>query len=261
MNNLVSFSKFDLKNRLSLIFYFAKLNIKVRFKNTHIGYVWAVLEPLVYFVVLYIVFTTIRQREEDFAIYILTGIMIYQIFSKGTNGGIGVLVQNGGILQSIKIKKDFFPIVTTVAAGLISIITMGVFFALLPVFQFIPSWTIILLPIPILLVLVLVLGLTYLLSIINVFVKDIKNIWPVIVLTLLFMSPILWKPENIDGILLQIHNINPLGQIIDISHKLVIDGEIPPLNDWLYTILFSFGILLLGYFVFHRLEDRVVEEL
>ena len=106
MSILVSFSKFNLKNRLSLIFYFAKLNLKVRFKNTHIGYVWAALEPLVYFVVLYIVFTTIRQREEDFAIYILTGIMIYQIFSKGTNGGIGVLVQNGGILQSIKIKKD-----------------------------------------------------------------------------------------------------------------------------------------------------------
>lgn len=237
------------------------LNIKVRFKNTHIGYVWSALEPLVYFIVLYIVFSTIRQRTEDLAIYILTGIMIYQIFAKGTSVGIGVLEQNRGILKSIKIKKDFFPLVTTVAAGLISLITIGVFFVLLPVFQFIPSWTIILLPIPVLLVLVLVLGLTYLLSIINVFVRDIKNIWPVIVLALLFMSPILWRPENIDGILLQIHSINPLGQIIEISHKLVLDGEIPPLNDWLYTILFSFAILLLGYFVFHRFEDRIVEEL
>ncbi len=261
MNVLAFLSKLDIRNRLSIIFYFAILNIKVRFKNTQIGYVWTALEPLIYFIVLYTVFTSIRGRTEDLAIYILTGLMLYQIFAKGSTGGIGVLTTNGGILQSIKIKKDFFPLVSTVAAGLISIITIGVFFALLPVFQFVPEWTIILVLIPVLLVLVIVLGLTYLLSIINVYVRDIKNIWPIIVLSLLFMSPILWNPENVDGVLLQIHEVNPLGQLIDIAHKLVLDGEIPPLIKWVYPISFSFGILILGYFIFHRLEDRIVEEL
>jgi len=261
LSALVSFSKFDIRNRISIIFYFAILNIKVRFKNTQLGYVWAALEPFIYFIVLYTVFTSIRGRTEDLAIYILTGITIYQIFAKGTTGGIGVLTANHGILQSIKIKKDFFPLVTTVAAGLLSIITLGVFFALLPVFQFIPSWTTILILFPVLLVLVLVLGITYLLSIINVYVKDIKNIWPIVVLSLLFMSPILWNPKNVDGVILQIHSINPLGQLIDISHKLVLDGEIPPLIEWLYPILFSFGILVFGYFVFHRFEDKIVQEL
>jgi len=60
---------------------------------------------------------------------------------------------------------------------------------------------------------------------------------------------------------MKIQQINPLGQLIEIAHKLVIDGQIPPLNDWLYTTAFVFGILLIGYLIFYLLKERIVEEL
>ncbi len=225
------------------------------------GLLWAAIEPLAYFVVLYLVFTSIRETGPDFAIYLITGVMLYHIFARGTSGGLVSLVMNRGIIQSVNIKRVFFPIVATVAIGILSFVDVGVFFGLMPIFQFVPHWTIVLLPIPIILTLVLVLGLSFLLSVVNVYVRDISNIWGILVHTLLFVSPIFWNPKDVDGILLQIHKINPLGQLIDISHKLVIDGEIPPINDWAYTTLFIFGIFALGYFVFHRLQHKAVEDL
>lgn len=225
------------------------------------GLLWAAIEPLAYFVVLYLVFSSIRETGPDFAIYLITGVMLYHIFARGTSGGLVSLVMNRGIIQSVNIRRVFFPIVATVAIGILSFVDVGVFFGLMPIFQFVPHWTIVLLPIPIILALVLVLGLSFLLSVVNVYVRDISNIWGILVHTLLFVSPIFWNPEDVDGILLQIHKINPLGQLIDISHKLVIDGQIPTINDWAYTTLFIFGILALGYFVFHRLQDKVVEDL
>ena len=226
------------------------------------GLLWAVIEPLAYFVVLYVVFSSIRMRETEFAIYLLTGIMFFQIFSKGTTGGLSSLVSNAGIMKSVNIKRVFFPIVSTVSIGILAFIDIGVFFGMMPVFQFVPSWTMILLPIPLILLLVLIMGMSFLLSVVRVYVYDISLIWSIIVRALFFVSPIFWNPKDIDnGFLLQIHSINPLGQLIDISHKLVIDGQIPPISDWAYTTLIICGIFVLGYFVFNRLQERIVEEL
>jgi len=248
------------KDRSSIL-HFALLNIKIRFKNTNLGILWAAIEPLLYFTVLYVVFTTIRDTGENFAFYLLTGILIYQIFARGTSGGITSLTGNSSILQSLNIRKELFPVITTVAITLLAFVQVGVFFGLMPIFNFVPGWTIILIPIPIILVFFLVLGTTYLLSIINVYVRDVQQLWQIFVHALLFISPIFWYVDEVKGILLEIHKINPLGQLIEISHKLVISQEIPPLSDWLYTSFLIFLIFIVGYVVFQKLESKVIEEL
>jgi len=256
-----SIQSLDIKNRLSLIFYFAILNIKIRFKNTQLGFLWAAIEPFLYFIVLYIVFTNIQKTSENFSIYLITGVMIYHIFLRGTSGGLGSLVANIGILESVNIRRIFFPIVSTAAIGLLAFVDLAVFFAFMVIFGFTPPWTIVFLPLVLLLVIILIQGLSFLLSIINVYAKDIQNIWTIFLHTLLFISPVFWYLENVGGALIEIHKINPVGQLIEISHKLVIDGQIPSINDWAYTTSIVFGIFFLGYFVFHKLENKIVEDI
>jgi len=234
----------------------------MRFRNTYLGLLWTAIEPAMTFVVLYVVFTSIRARQDEFfAIYLITGIMMYHIFVRGTSGGLVSLTSNSGILKSLNIKRELFPVVATVAIGILAFVDLGVFFGLMPIFQFVPTWTIILLPIPLILLLALVLGLSYLLSIVTVFVKDIQYIWNVLVHILFFISPIFWSFDNVGGILVDVQKINPLGQLIEIGHKLVIDSQIPPLNDWLYTTTFILSIFFVGYFIFHKFENRIAEEM
>ena len=248
-------------NSIFLIFQLAILNIKIRFKSTYLGFLWAALEPLLYFIVLYIVFTGIRARSDDFAIYLITGIMFFHIFSRGTIGGLVSLTSNASIIQSIKVRKEYFPIIATTAVGILGLVDVGVFLGLFPIFQFIPSWTIILLPIPFALCIFLILGISYFLSVINVFVRDIQNLWQVSVHFFLFFSPILWTIKEADGILLNIHAINPLGQLIELSHKLITGNQIPPINDWLYATFLVGIIFIIGYLTFHKLENKIMEEI
>lgn len=258
---MVSFPLVQLWSSKSLIFHLAILNLKIRFKNTYLGFLWAAIEPLLYFTVLYVVFTSIRETNENFAIYLITGIILFHIFARGTSGGLTSLVTNGGIINSLTIKKEIFPVASTVAIGLLAFVDIGVFFGIMLFFQFVPTWTIILLPITLCLLLVLILGLSYILSIIIVYVRDIQILWGIFVHTLLFISPIFWRVDQVDGILLQIHQINPLGQIIEIAHLLVIDGQIPSLNEWLYTTFFILGIFFFGFFVFKKMENKIMEKL
>ena len=176
-------------------------------------------------------------------------------------GGLSSLRGNVGILKSLKIKKESFPVASTLAMAILTIVEIVVLVGLMPVFQFTPSLTLLLIPIPIILMLILVLGMSYMLSIINVYVKDIQTIWGVGVHALFFISPIFWYVEDAEGIVLILHSINPVGQLIEIAHNLVVFREIPPLSDWLYSTIFVFAILIFGYAVFRKFENKIISEL
>lgn len=258
---MAAIRELSLQHKIEVIFHFAILNIKIRFRNTYLGLLWSALEPMLYFIVLYLVFTSLRGNDESFAIYLISGVMMYHIFVRGTATGLSSLISNGGLIKSLTIRKDFFPVVATVATGLLAFVDIGVFFGLMPVFNFIPSWTIVLLPIPLVLLLILILGLSYLLSIATVFIRDVQQIWNVFVHSLLFISPIFWFVKDAGPFLLTIQKLNPMGQLIEIVHNLVIDNKIPPLSEWAYTSLYILAIFAAGYFVFQKFKDRIAEEL
>jgi len=75
---------------------------------------------------------------------------------------------------------------------------------------------------------------------------------------LLFLSPIFWYLDDAGGFAVEIQKINPIGQIIELGHKMIF-GQAIPLGDWLYTSAFVFGIFIFGYAVFQKLQKRVVE--
>jgi ABC-type polysaccharide/polyol phosphate export permease len=106
------------------------------------------------------------------------------------------------------------------------------------------------------------LGLSYFLSIATIYVRDIQPFWGIFSHSLLFISPVFWKLENVNGtVLTQIHSINPLGQIIELTHHFAIYGDLPPLNDFVYTALIVLGILFTGYAIFNRLESKIMERI
>lgn len=259
---MTSFPILSVLNNKALLLEFAILNIKVRYKGTHLGFLWTAIEPLLIFVLLYVVFTSIRLGDkENFAIYLLSGIVLYHIFSRGTMSGMTSLRINTGIIKSINLKREFFPTASTLSTTLLAIVEIGVLLSLMPVFQFSPTLTILLVPLPFILLLIFILGLSYLLSIINIYLKDIQTIWAIIVQTLLFTSPIFWYLSDVDELLHIIQSINPVGQIIELNHQIVVFGQIPPLSDWLYTTVFVFATLFLGFGIFKKFEKKISEEL
>lgn len=248
-------------DKKSLIFHFAVTSIKLRYRGTYLGVVWAALEPLLMFVLLFVVFSSIKEvNKENFAIYLITGIMIYHLFIKGTMAGLGSIRDNGGILKSLNVQKEFFPVVTTGSTTLLMFVTLGVFFGLMPVFQFVPQVSLIFLPLVLALLLILVLGVSYFLSIINVYMRDIQPIWAIFAYALIFVTPIFWYIEDVKGILIDIHGINPLGQIIELGHKIVF-GNIPTLTEWGYATVLVLGIFFSGYIMFQKFEGKTSEKL
>jgi len=257
----VSLPLINIRKMYSFVFYFAITNVKIKFRGTLLGLIWAAFEPLLLFVFLYVLFTNIRApTKEDFAVYLLIGIIIYHSFTRGSQAGLVSLRENYPILSSLNIKKEVFPVISTTTTLILFLVEIGVFVAMMPLVGFIPSWTIMLLPIVFGLLMILVLGISYLLSIIYVYVRDIQPLWGVFVSALFFITPVFWYLEDAGGIVQTIQQINPLGQLVELAHKLVF-GQIPLLSDWVYTGAIILGILLCGYALFQKLEKNIVEVL
>jgi len=257
----IKFPLINLWEKRSLIFHFALMNIKIRFKGTYFGILWAALEPLLLFTLMYIVFTGIRvSTKEDFAIYLLIGIVLHHSFARGTQSGMMSLRQNLPILTSLNIKREMFPVAATVTAALLLFVEVGVFFGFMPFVGFSPGITIVFLPIVLILLIFLILGVSYLLSIINAYIKDIQPLWGIIVTAVFFVTPIFWYLDEASGIILDLHKINPLVQLVEIAHKIVF-GELPVMEDWLYVSAMIFGIFFVGYALFQKLEKRILEKM
>lgn len=245
-----------------LLLNFAISDVKVRYRNSILGILWSLLEPLLLLGVLYFVFSTMFKFEiPNFPIYLLLGIICWNFFRNGTSIALNSLTNRSSLMTQI-----FFPrAIPGISAGITSAITLifelivlGVFMA---VFQFMPTPTIILL-IPILaLELIFILGVALPLSVLNVKFKDTEFIWGVVISAGFFLTPIFYQfnmlPEYIQNIL----QFSPMVQIVTMSHHVVLYGTLPSLNSVLYAVFSISIICAIGYGIFRKYQTRIVEEM
>ena len=175
----------SIPNKKSLIWDFAIYDLKMRYRNSVLGFFWTILEPLLLLSVLYIVFTNVFETSiENFPLYLLLGLIMWNMVVRGTQTAIHSISSRAGLLTQIYIPHD----VPAISASLTSLIMLAfemiIFGIFLVIFQFIPPITILVLPLILILEFFLVLGLALPLSVLNVRLKDIQFVWNVMVIGL-----------------------------------------------------------------------------
>ncbi len=103
----------DIWKSRDIIFHISIMDLKLKYKGTMLGFLWSVLEPLVQLAVLYVIFSALRPSEENFIIYLFSGLIIIHLFARGTTSGMNSLVTKKSILLSLNIPKLIFPISST----------------------------------------------------------------------------------------------------------------------------------------------------
>lgn len=249
-------------NKRSLIWEFAISDLKIRYRNSILGFFWNFLEPLLMLTVLYVVFTNIFETEiEFFPLYLLLGLIIWNMFVRGTQISLNSAQSKSNILTQVYIPLEILPISAALTSFMMlsfEIIVLSIFFA---VFQLIPPITIIILPLLIILEFVLVLGISFPLSVLNVRYKDVQFIWGVILQVGFFATPIFYKldilPEKIQTILM----FSPIVQIMNISRDVALYGILPNMIQIIIVISTTSLILIIGYGVFRKMKNMLIEEL
>jgi lipopolysaccharide transport system permease protein len=181
------------------------------------------------------------------------------MFSRATSNGLTSLLDKSAIIEKIYFRREMVIFSSCLSAFIMMGFEFGAFVVFAVALQFIPPLTIILLPLVLIELFVLSLGISLLLSILNVYFRDIKFIWQVLLQAGFFLSPIIYSldmfPENIKNILL----LNPLVHIFNILHDLALNNSLPDINSIMYVVVTTGVIFLIGYTVFRKKEKTIVE--
>jgi len=191
-----------------------------------------------------------RFEIENYPLYLLLGIILWNNFSRGTTMGMNSILNRGSILKNVYLPKEVLPTSSVLTAFFMLIFEFMIFGIFLIIFNFNPGFTgLYLIPICGLLFL-LGLGVSFFLSILRVKYKDIEYIWTIIIQAGFFLSPIIYRldmfPEDVQKILL----INPVAQILDMSHLVILERTIPQTSDILHTVFVILSIFWVRIFVF-----------
>lgn len=244
----------------SLIFVFSIYDLRMKYRNSILGYFWSILEPLFIFLVLYIVFTHIFQSQiEYYPLYLLLGIILWGMFTRITTLSLTSLLSKGNVITKIYLPKEIFPLSTSITSFLIMCFEFIVFIGFLIFFNFLPPFSAILFPFVIIPLFIFSLGLSFTLSTLNVYFRDVSYIWSVIIHAGFFAMPIIYSYDILPDNLANFLSFIPISKIILMSHDIVLYGIHPSISDWLYVYGISFAFLVVGYLIFKKLERRLID--
>ena len=236
-----------------------KKDIKLKYRNSVLGFLWTMLEPLLTMIVLTIVFQNMFEKKvANFPVYVLTGRLLYSYFSNGTKLALKSIRRNSGMIRKVYVPKYIYPLSSALSGYITYLISLIVLFAVAAVQDIRPTWHLLEVIYPMITILILTVGIGFILATLDVFFRDTEYLWSVVLMLIMYASAIFYSPDNLlSSNKAWILKYNPIFGIIA-NFRNAVFGESMNLWYFAYSGSFSVVVLLIGIFLFYRKQDKFV---
>jgi len=245
-----------------LIYTFVARDLKVRYRGSVLGFLWSFLDPLINALVLYVIFTFLFARGiENFAVFLLVGILPWNFFSSSVGQGSRVIMDNGGLIKKIRLPREIFPI-STVLANLIHFLLAFLVLILFLIIFRVPFNPAAWLFLPVILVLATAFNLAAALfaSSVSVYFRDFPYIVESVLRILYFATPVFYSLDFIPEKFRLVYLLNPLASAITTMREVLLDGVIPSVAPLVLLATVALLALAVGWYVFGKLEKGFAEQ-
>ncbi len=241
-----------------LFFTFAWRNIKLRYKQTALGIIWVLLQPLVTTVIFTIFFgnfAKIPSQGLPYPIFVLLGLVFWQFFSNSVSQSASSFIENEALVKKVYFPREIMPLSTIVTASIDFLISMAMLAVFFVYYQIVPTLGfLLLLPLATLITITTSAGLGLLLSSINIKYRDVRYVLPFFLQTLIFVTPVIYPLAIVRPSFQILLAINPMTGVIDSLRSTLSSGAVA--NPAMLAISFfsSLIILVIGLLYFRRTE-------
>jgi lipopolysaccharide transport system permease protein len=247
----------SLVNNRSLIFQMTKRDILSKYKGSAIGVVWSLINPILMLIIYTLVFSVVfkarwgnaaaDEPKTQFAVILFVGLIIHSFLAECLMRAPGLILQYSNYVKKVVFPLEILPVITVLSAVFQSVISSAVLVMAFFIFNGYINWTLVYAPLVFLPLVILALGLSWLISSLGVYIRDIGQSIGVIVTILIFMSPVFYPlnalPEWMQSLVL----LNPLTYIIEQSRIVIVWGKAP---DFIGLATYSAISFLISYACF-----------
>ena len=245
-----------------LLYFLVWRDVKVRYKQTAIGAVWAVLQPLMTMIIFTLVFDKFAKVPSNglpYPIFSFAALLPWTYFSKALNQSILSVVTNSNLVTKIYFPRLILPI-SAVLSGIIDFGIAFVFFLVLMVwYGILPGWGMLLLPCFVIFTMLTALSISLWLAVWNVRYRDIGQAIPFLIQIWMFVSPVAYPVSVVPERWRLLYNLNPMAGVIEGFRWALTGSENPPFFPIVISAIIVCVLLYGGIYFFRRMEDTFAD--
>jgi len=234
-------------------------NLKIRYKGSILGFFWTLLDPLLMMMV-YLIFVRLMHFSMNLP-SLFVGVIAWQFFVMCAGDSIGIITGSTNLVKKVYFPRVILPLAAVIANLANFLLSLLVLIIILLFFKVHLGLVLLWFPIVVLFQFVLSLGLSFLVSCSNVFFRDTEHIINVVLMVWFFMTPIVYPVTIVPKRFLSLYFLNPMSVIITMYRHLFLGKALPHIGTFYISILLIFGIFMIGWSVFSRLQRYFADEL
>lgn len=233
-------------------------NVRLRYKSSFFGFLWTLLNPLLFLLIFLLIFSEAFPQVENYPVFALSGLIFWSFFATTSAHVMGALVENAAVLRSLAVPPLVFPL-AQLLAGLFNLFMSFIPFAvILHLFGRVPHMTD-LLVLPIVLCFgAFILGISLALSALNVYFRDIGLLWNALLPAFFYITPIAYPADLIPERMRWIAEANPLYHYIAAFREVLYYGRIPNVEQWVVISGLALLASLMGWVVYRALRPGFI---
>ncbi len=251
-------------------------NIKLQYRNSVLGVFWTFLQPLLTMIVLAFVFSNLFGRNSaevvNYPVYLLSGRLLHQFFVQSTKKAMKSIRSNTSIIKKVYVPKYIYPLsgilsnFVTFLISLLVLVGVMVFYNVIGKDPVAVSWQIIFAVVPVIVLFFLSLGVGMILATLDVFFKDVENLYDIFTLLLFYLTPIVYTIDRLGfaegSWQAMILKLNPMYGIIDMFRAAIIHSTefmtYFSVNDFIYCSAFALICCAIGFLAFYKKQDKFI---
>jgi ABC-type polysaccharide/polyol phosphate export permease len=257
-------STIDLWRNREIVRSLADRDFRARYKQALLGFGWAVINPLI----LVLVFTFTIRRFADvhtngvpYSIWAYTGLVAWTFFAGAVTWATNCLVSNQALLNKVNFPREAFPVASVGLSCIDTAISLVGLIAYFAIFEFMPKSTSFWIPVIFLVQLAFTLGVALILSIVVVYLRDLRQIVPIVIQIGIFATPVAYNITQLLKPPWQVIycTVNPMAPVIDSYRRVILYGQPPQWQFLLPGAAMSLVVLVGGLRIFKRLETGIAD--
>lgn len=238
-----------------LLLELVKREIKAKYKQSVLGYAWVILVPLIHLIVLTVVFSYLVRIPTGgipYQVFLFVALVPWMFTANAISAATSSPLINSSLITKIYLPREIFPLSAVFAKTVDLVLSVIILLIILAIFKIPLQSTLIFIPLIFVVQTLLILGVSFILSSINVFFRDVENILGIFLMVWMYLTPVIYPPELIPDYLMPFFNLNPMMGIVNAYRNVILHGVPPPATSFSYAVVFSLIVFFLGFIIYRK---------
>ncbi len=254
------------ENYKELVWTLAKTDFKLRYHGSVLGYIWAILKPLLLFAILNFVFSSIFNPKGSgahyYSIQLLVSIMLWTFFAEGSSAGMGSLLSKAQLVTKIYVPRWTIIVASTINATLVFLMNLIVIVVFFAIYHFMPSiGSILFFALYIFLTYVLIVSFSLFTAPWYVKLRDLSMIWEVALSALFYAAPIVYPLQILPARIQKVVLINPMAFMINFNKEGLISDHFANGYQNIGLVLAIAAVFFISILSYRKFSKRIAEDI